>query len=213
MKKKEHLTIVKNPVDEISILLNSFCAQHLNEAYLNYSLNLIKRVKRRKSLSLNRGKKEIWAAAIVYVIARQNFLFDKANDYFLTADTICDFFGTKKSTSSNKASEIEKVCKIHFGEEGLCDQRIVDSLTFVQLENGIIIPQSMLTNNEIVPNTATGKNTGEADRYMEERRRKREQKETERIREKKEKREEINRKIAEEKKEKEERYQPNLFDE
>jgi hypothetical protein len=42
------------------------------------------------------GKIEIWAASIIYTIARLNFLFDKANGVYITPDIICDFFNTKK---------------------------------------------------------------------------------------------------------------------
>lgn len=66
---------------------------------------------------LKEAKKDIWAASIIYVIARLNFLFDKENDYYITSDTICNFFKTKKSTVGNKATEIQKICKLGLGAE------------------------------------------------------------------------------------------------
>ncbi|MBN2373599.1 hypothetical protein JXL19_07425 [bacterium] len=88
-----------------------------------------------------RISKEIvaYTSGIIYVIARVNFLFDTDNEYNLTPDTICKFFGTKKSTVSSKATEIENVCKIGMGQEGLCSPQISDSLSFVQLPNGIVL--------------------------------------------------------------------------
>ncbi|MEW6235747.1 MAG: DUF6398 domain-containing protein [Candidatus Omnitrophota bacterium] len=195
-------------LDEIKELLISFFAKNLNEDYLRYSLNLCDRIKEQKSLSMNRGKKEVWAAAIVFVIARLNFLFDKDNDNYINSNAICDFFGTKKSTTGNKASEIAAACDLVYGEEGLSDPRINKQFSFVYLENGMIVPKELIGDKEIVLNIVTEKEAEEIDRCMEERRRLRKEKE----REKKERRAEINRKIAEEEKKQKECDQPNLFD-
>ncbi|MFC1508640.1 DUF6398 domain-containing protein [Candidatus Omnitrophota bacterium] len=97
---------------EIKKLIQDFCERHLNDEYLDYALKLSDKLRRKKTISITRGKMEIWAAAIVYVIARLNFLFDREHEYFITADTICEFFNTKKSTIGNKATQIEKSCKL-----------------------------------------------------------------------------------------------------
>jgi len=87
---------------------------------------------------------------VVYVIARLNFLFDRDSPNYLTSDQICDFFGTKKSTVSFRASDIEKACKIRMGYEDLCDQSISDSLTYVELPNGMVVPMSFLRERGLV---------------------------------------------------------------
>ena len=58
-------------------------------------------------------------------------------------DQICEFFGTKKSTVSARASDIEKACKLRVGHEGFCNQDISDSLTLVTLSNGMVITMKM----------------------------------------------------------------------
>ena len=80
---------------------------------------------------------------MVYVIARLNLLFDKGSPNYLTAETICGHFGTKKGTVSARAAEIEKACQIRIGHEGLCKPEISDDLTFVQLSNGMMLPKRM----------------------------------------------------------------------
>ena len=96
-------------LNEINELIQDFCERHLNDEFLGYALKLCGELGREKTLTITRGKKEIWAASIIYVITRLNFLFDREQEYFLTADTICEFFGTKKSTVGNKATQIEKI--------------------------------------------------------------------------------------------------------
>ena len=201
----------KQRLDEIKELVQAFCEEHLNEELTGYALKLCDTLGRKRKISITRGKKEIWAASIIYVIARLNFLFDPDNELFLSADTICDFFGAKKSTVGNKATQIEKACNLGLGAEGFCSQHISDALTFVELPNGLIIPKSMLPKPEIVVEFADGKEEEEFQKYMAEQQRLKEREAAE----KRARRDEINRKIAENKKKKEKEHdnQLNLFDE
>jgi len=89
------------------------------------------------------GAKEVWAAAVVYLIARLNFLFDSKNPNHLTADGISSFFGTKKTTMSARAADIEKACRIRMGQEGLCNPDIADMFILVRLPNGMVVPKKM----------------------------------------------------------------------
>jgi len=106
-------------------------------------MKLLEKLTRERTYSITSGRIEIWASAIIWVIARLNFLFDSQNPNNISTDTICDFFDTKKSTVGNKATDIEKACKIRMGEEGLCNSEISDSLSFVQLPNGIVLTKKM----------------------------------------------------------------------
>ncbi len=97
MKKQER-------AKEIAGLVESFGRENLNKELTDCSLRLCGKLSRSRKLDISRGKIEIWAAAIVYLIARISFLFDKKNVNFITSDIICDFFGTKKTTTGNKAT-------------------------------------------------------------------------------------------------------------
>ena len=195
---------------EIKELVGSFCVEHLNEELQSYALKLCDTLGRKRKISITNGKKEIWAASIIYVIARLNFLFDTKNELFLSADTICNFFGTRKSTVGSKATQIEKACKLGFGAEGFCSPEISDAMTLVELPNGLVIPKSMLPKSEIVVEFADEKEEEEFQKYMAEQQRLKEQEAAE----KKARRTEINRKIAEDKKKKkkEQDKQLSLFD-
>ena len=130
-------------IDEVQKLLDAFSKEHLTQELTEYLQTLWEKVGRKRTYVITGGKKEIWASAVVYVIARLNFLFDPANPNYLTADQICAFFGTKKSTVASRAGDIEKACRIRMGQEGLCNQRISDSLTLVKLSNGMVIPMNV----------------------------------------------------------------------
>ncbi len=127
-------------IAEVQKVLAEFAKEHLSPELSQYVFRLWEKIGRKRNYVITGGKKEIWASAVVYVIARLNFLFDRENPNYFLPDTICTFFGTKKSTVAARASAIEKTCRIQVGHEGLCSQEISDSLTFVRLPNGMVIP-------------------------------------------------------------------------
>jgi len=193
---------------EIEELVQDFCEKHLNFEFVGYALKLCETLGRKRILTITQGRKEIWAAAIVYVIARLNFLFDREHEYFVTADTICEFFGTKKSTVGNKATQIEKICNLGLGAEGFCSPEITDMLTFVQTPEGFILPKSAIQNRDIVIEFVEGEEAEELENYIAEQKCREEREAAE----KKARRAEINRKIAEDKKREQQKNQLSLFD-
>ena len=185
-------------LDEIRQLVLAFCEAHLSEELAVYALKLCETLDRKRKISITRGKKEIWAASIVYVIARLNFLFDPKSEFSLTADTICDFFGAKKSTIGAKATYIENICKLGLGAVDFCSPKISDSLTLVELPNGLVVPKSMVPRLGFVIEAANDEEEKELEEFMAEKQRIKEREAAE----KKARRAEINRKIAKEKKKK-----------
>ena len=186
----------KKRLGEIKELINGFCKKYLNKELEGYAIKLCDKLGRKRKIDILRGKKEIWAASIVNVIARLNFLFDKNNEISITVETINNFFTTKKRTIGSKATQIEKDCSLIYGALGYCSKEITDSFTYYQTPEGFIIPRKMIDDGEIIIEIATDKEAEEIKKYSENQRLLKEQK----IKEKKEKRIEINRAIAEKKK-------------
>lgn len=194
---------------EIREILHSFCKNYLNDELESYAIKLCENLGRKRKIDVLRGKKEIWAASIIYAIARLNFLFDKENEKYITADTICNFFNANKSTVGNKATQIENACNLTIGAKGYCSKEITDSFSFYQTTEGFIIPKNMAEDRELVVGIATEEESAEIEKFVQNQRKLKEQKE----KEKKERRAEINRKIAEQKKKKNVvKNQLNLFE-
>jgi hypothetical protein len=63
-------------IGAITEMIHSFCRQYLNEELEGYCMKLCGALARKRKIDIARGKAGIWAAAVVYVIARLNFLFD-----------------------------------------------------------------------------------------------------------------------------------------
>jgi hypothetical protein len=130
-------------IEEVATLLDAYSMAHLTPELGGYARKLWEQIGRKRKYAITGGAKEVWAAAVVYVIARLNFLFDSHSANFLSADSICSYFGAKKTTVSARAAGIEKACNIRMGQEGLCNPDIADAMTFVRLSNGIVIPKRM----------------------------------------------------------------------
>ena len=198
----------KNIQTQIKRLIEDFCSKHLDSELQNYSLNLFETITKKSFMNIYRGKSEIWAASIVYVIARLNFLFDKESDLFISVDELCSYFNVKKSTIGNKATQIEKMHNISIGDKKYTKPEIAQSFQFYMTPDGFVIPSFMPPKKEITVEAAEGEELEELKRYDEERKRKQE----EELEKKRARRAEINRKIGEEKRKKRNPNQLNLFD-
>ena len=193
-------------INEIKEKLGPFCDHHLNEELTGYVMKLCDKIGRKRTLSITRGRPEIWAAAIVHVIARLNFLFDKLNPLFLTADTIADYFKAKKSTVGNKASLIEEACNIGLGEEGFCSPHISDMFLYYETPEGFIIPKSMYDRMTGISIT-DDKETEERKAFLAEQRQQKEREAEER----RVRRDEIKREIAAKKRAEKYKNQTDIF--
>ncbi len=128
----------------IDSMIEAFGGKYLNSFYTDLAFVLRQMIDGNKQLSLQRGREEIWAAAIIYTIAQLNFLFDPEMDHRLSPDEICEFFNTKKSTVSNKAGLIRKELDLYYGHPDVCSPDLVSSFSFYETPEGFIIPGSLV---------------------------------------------------------------------
>jgi len=70
-------------IQEVTDLQEKFSKQHLSPELSLYVFKLWEQIGKKRNYIITGGKKEVWACAVVYVIARLNFFFDKSNpNYF-----------------------------------------------------------------------------------------------------------------------------------
>ncbi|MDA3940999.1 MAG: DUF6398 domain-containing protein [Spirochaetia bacterium] len=189
-----------NPL-QIKELLKNYCSENLGFELNRYVALLFDTIIQTPLMDINRGNPQIWAASIVYVIARLNFLFDKENEDYISFDEICSYFEVKKSTIGNKATQIEKAYGIEFADKKYTKPEIYKSFEFQISPEGFAVPSFLLK-------SVTGKEAEEIQHFVED------QKlvEQQRLEKKKARRTEINRKIGEDKKKKNKAGQISLFD-
>lgn len=130
--------------DQLIEMTSSFCDEKLDDDYKQLCIKLIEKMGRKHEVPFKRGKLEIWASAIIYALGQINFLFDKDFEPYLTHDEICDYFGTKKSTVSNKAYTIRNMFNLSPFDKEFSTRYIMDRTPSFSLDDdsGFIIPTS-----------------------------------------------------------------------
>ncbi len=133
---------IKQKEEELLKMTGAFCAQKLDNEYLLLCEKLIKKLGRKRDVPFQRGKLEIWAAAVIYAIGSINFLFDKSFEPYVTSNQISEYFGTKNSTVSNKAGEIRDIIGLTIYDSEFSTQKMAASNPFNNLVmvDGFIVP-------------------------------------------------------------------------
>ena len=88
-------------------------AQHLDEEYAQLARLMTAALARKRPSPLDRGRKDVWAASIVYCLGTVNFLFDKSQVPLHEggrAGLTC--FGVSQKTAANKARQIKEILEM-----------------------------------------------------------------------------------------------------
>lgn len=140
---------IKQREKELIEMIETFCSNKLDDDYSQLCEKLVRKLGRKKDVPFQRGKPEIWAAAVVYAIGSINFLFDSSFEPYIKAEEISEYFGTKNSTVSNKAREIKDMFDIwHYSPE-FSTQKMAASnpLNEMVVVGGFIVPIASLPAN------------------------------------------------------------------
>jgi len=99
--------------DKIFLLIRGYCDEHLDNEYLRLCTELFDDLLDYPK-TINRGKEEIWAAAIIWTIGSANFLGDKSFEPYASLSDVCSYFNANTSTVGQKASKVRDVFDIGF---------------------------------------------------------------------------------------------------
>jgi len=125
---------------EVKALVQRFGAERLHDSYTGYALRLCDAVAASDELNLRRGRLEIWAAAVVYAVARLNFLFSDEIENHLSAAELCAWFGVKKQTAANKAARIADALELFHDDRRFCGPHVTEILHLVEDTEGFVHP-------------------------------------------------------------------------
>ena len=92
--------------DSIIEITDAVCQQHLTAEYADLCRKLAATLSRKRPSPLARGRPKSWAGAILYTIARVNFLFDPDQTPHMRADELCQAVGVSQGTASAKSTQI-----------------------------------------------------------------------------------------------------------
>jgi len=138
MGKEEY----KTTADEIWEYIRTFCAEHLDSELAEKSRELLKCVQKNRCLNIFKGDVQGWAASILYVIARFNFLFDSEQPHHIKPASISEYFSRNHESVAHKADKIEKECKIILGDRRYSVEKVLSELKFFKTPSGFVIHNS-----------------------------------------------------------------------
>ena len=112
--------------DSIAELTDGVCEKHLNDEYAELARKVIAFLSRKRPSPLLRGGANTWACGILYALGFVNFLFDKSQEPYLSAEQLCDVFGVKKSTGYNKSRVVRDTLKMRQFDPRWCLPSLMD---------------------------------------------------------------------------------------
>ena len=127
--------------DEITSLTDAFCQAHLTDEYAQLCRKLAAKLSRKRPSPLAGGRSKSWAAAILYTIARVNFLFDKSQTPHIRADELCRKIGVSQGTASAKSTQIMDMLGIFqlHPDWSLPSQMDDNPMAWMIMVNGLIV--------------------------------------------------------------------------
>ena len=143
MKEKR---IVEEKAEKLIQMAAEFCKKYLDEDYKQLCEKLIGKMCRKRNVPFLSGRMEIWAAAIIYALGSINFLFDSSFKPYATGDDICNFFGTSKSTTSQKAKIIRDMFNMGYYDKEFSTAHMRENNPFSNfvMRNGLIVDKRSL---------------------------------------------------------------------
>lgn len=137
---------LRHEAEEVFKLTDPFCAEHLDAEYGQLCRKLVAKLARKRPSPLARGDLRIWAGAVIYTVGSINFLFDRAQQPFMTGDQLSKLTGIPKSTLANKAKLIRDLLNLRPLEPELCRRALLESspMAWMISVDGFIVDARMM---------------------------------------------------------------------
>lgn len=132
---------IRSVHDAIATLIESFCAQRLNEEYRALCLRMLGVLARKRPTPLVNGKANSWACGIVRAIGWVNFLDDPSQVPHVKSRDIDAGFGVSTATGQARSKLIRDLLKMHpFDVEWSLASRIEQNpMAWLIQVNGVMV--------------------------------------------------------------------------
>lgn len=137
---------IKERQEQLIRLTSDFCNERINAEYGDLCEKLIQKMGRKREVPFQRGRLEIWAAAVVHTIGSINFLGDKSFEPYLTVSEIYNHFGASPSSVSQKSKLIQELFELWYYNPEFSTSKMTDNSPFnsMVLVDGFIVPVESL---------------------------------------------------------------------
>ena len=111
-------------------LTSAFCTQKLDQEYFELCERLINKLSEKSEDPFQKGKLEIWAAAVIHALGTINFLFDKSFQPYISTNQISEYFDSSYSSFLAKSKEIRNLCELWYFDSEFSTRKIKNSNPF-----------------------------------------------------------------------------------
>ncbi len=140
---------------KIKALAAQICTDHLNDEYRVLAQKLADAVLTLPVPLFAKGREKSWAAGVVYALAQVNFLFDPANEPYMTATDLAKAAGVSQQTASSKAREISDAFGLsYFHPDWTLPSMMGEGSTFDSIQR---LLGSLPNLDDAAPGTLSGK--------------------------------------------------------
>lgn len=127
---------------EIIALIDPVCEPLLNEEYADLARKMTATLARKRPSPLEKGTTRVWACSILYTLGRVNFMFDKDESPYVSADALSEAFDVSPRTAATKSNIIIDLLNIQAMDPiWTLPSRLENNpmVWMVQLKNGLVI--------------------------------------------------------------------------
>lgn len=103
---------VKDLYDQVVAQTAEFCAEYLTEEYSGPCRELTGFLARKRPSPLLGGRLELWSCAVIYTVAKVNFLFDHRSTPSIAGYRLCEIFHTSPTTIALRVRDITRMFRI-----------------------------------------------------------------------------------------------------
>ena len=127
--------------DEIIAITDRVCAERLNAEFAQLARHATAALCRKRPSPLTSGRASSWACGIVYALGFVNFVFDKSQEYYISAQDLCAAFGVSKGTGYAKSKQVRDMLDMTQFDPMWCLPSILDDnpLVWYIMVNGFVV--------------------------------------------------------------------------
>jgi hypothetical protein len=131
---------------EILDLIKGFCAEKLNDEYVEIAERLIAKLARKRINPMEVGKSEVWAAGIIHALGTINELFNKSSEPHARVEDVNAFFKTNESLTVERSRQIQEILNLGCwnDEFSIHKMRLTNPFNKLVFVNGFLVPLDSL---------------------------------------------------------------------
>ena len=117
MKANNSYKYPKTTADEILDCMNTYSSKYFDKTLCECAERLLRLVQKNRKINFFNGGIESWAAAIIYFLARYNFLFDENSVNHIRPESISEHFFENMSKLIRRVERIDTASGIELDDD------------------------------------------------------------------------------------------------